>query len=115
MFTHTVNKSVYLKRFIYVCCFFKTNSNEVRVSVVPNQSKDKLWVFALNKLYRFSPGRLSKTPVIDSVYFPSHFRGGLLGFENIFPLNENRALLGTSNGYILYDLEQNKSQIMRFL
>ena len=29
-----------------------------------------------------------------------------MGFENIFTLNENRALLGTSNGYILYDLEQ---------
>ena len=106
VYTYSKQKRLFEKDSFMSAVFPKTNSNEVRVSVVPNQSKDKLWVFALNKLYRFSPGRLSKTPVIDSVYFPSHFRGGLLGFENIFPLNENRALLGTSNGYILYDLEQ---------
>ena len=106
VYKYSKQKRLFEKDSFMSDVFPKTNSSKVRVSVVPNQSKDKLWVFALNKLYRFSPGRLSKTPVIDSVYFPSHFRGGLLGFENIFTLNENRALLGTANGYILYDLEQ---------
>lgn len=107
-----------LKRFeidsFMTRAFSKVSSNEVRISVVPNEANNKLWVFALNKLYRFSPGRLSQIPVIDSVYFPSHFRGGLLGFENIYNLSDNKALLGTSNGYILYDLDQvieNKNRV----
>ena len=71
VYTYSKQKRLFEKDSFMSAVFPKTNSNEVRVSVVPNQSKDKLWVFALNKLYRFSPGRLSKTPVIDSVYFPS--------------------------------------------
>ena len=83
-----------------VSALFST-SNFVSGKMV--EENDKLWIFAKNNLFC-----LDKNP-ISGKYWPtkyplsSNVRKIIRGFENISPLQDTSYLIGTSEGYLIFD------------
>ena len=66
--------------------------------------------FSKNSLNYVSPDRLSGAPKIKKIPFSSVLPKGLTGYENIFYLNKNSFLIGTSTGYIVVNVNKIKDK-----
>ena len=89
--------------------FFKsifTDSSYVSGKLVYNQDDDKLWNFSKNQLIYIESGKLTNVPTINAVDLPNDIRNSKLGFENIMYLKDNLYLLGTTDGYLVIDLDK---------
>jgi DNA-binding CsgD family transcriptional regulator len=66
-----------------------------------------IWSFNNQELTLISKGKMSEAPVFKKIPLPNSFRDeGVIGFENILKLEENKYLLGTSSGYMIIDQEK---------
>tara|TARA_R110002049_G_scaffold168670_7_gene335242 strand:- start:1182 stop:3938 length:2757 start_codon:yes stop_codon:yes gene_type:complete len=74
--------------------------------LVFNKETNTLWGFSKNNLNYISPGKLSKTPIIEKIPFSEALDLGLTGYENVTYIKDNEFLLGTSTGYIIIDLNK---------
>jgi AraC family chitin signaling transcriptional activator len=73
-------------------------------------TKDKrLWLFTHDKIVYVTSGKLSKEPVITSLYIPFALRQASNGYENVTFLKDKTFLFGTGNGYFLIDLNSYKN------
>ncbi len=69
-------------------------------------SDDKLWSFSTKNVNYMTPGKLSNMPEIKRIALPIEQRKGNIGYENIYPLNDQRYLIGTTDGYVVIDLDK---------
>lgn len=75
--------------------------------IVDAQNK-MLWNFSKKKLSYISSGKLSSNPTVTTIPFSELLPHGLTGSENISSLNDQRYLIGTSEGYIILNLNKIK-------
>lgn len=77
---------------------------------LPDKGANKLWYFTKNGLSMISPEVFSQALSITTIPIPSFFRGslGVVGFENINRISDDKYLLGISNGLVTLDLEKRK-------
>ncbi len=68
--------------------------------------KQMLWAFTEENLVLLSPGRIDNEPQITRVALPLSLRENVVGFENLLHMGNKNYLLGTTNGYILFDLDK---------
>ncbi|WP_051229816.1 helix-turn-helix and ligand-binding sensor domain-containing protein [Psychroserpens burtonensis] len=71
---------------------------------------NKLWSFGLKNIKYITPGLLNNIPKINTIPLSKNLRKSVIGYENIFPIKNQKYLLGTSSGYIIIDLNKMKSQ-----
>lgn len=64
----------------------------------------KLWRFSKENISYVSTNDLTNELEIHTISIPAYLRKGIIGFENISPINGNKYLLGTTSGYITLDL-----------
>ncbi len=81
-----------------------SGDNYVSGKLVLDTSANRLWSFAKNNISYIDPGKLSATPEIKKIPIPISLRKGMTGYENIKPIGNDIYLLGTSNGYLILDL-----------
>ncbi len=62
---------------------------------------NKLWFFTKNYIYYYSSGKLSSELKKNSLPIPSSLTNSMPGYENILQLNDNRYLIGTTDGYYI--------------
>jgi DNA-binding CsgD family transcriptional regulator len=74
--------------------------------LIYNDKANTLWAFSKNNLNYISPGKLSGIPKINTIAFSNSIPKGLAGFENNTFLENQKYLIGTSNGYIIADLNK---------
>jgi DNA-binding CsgD family transcriptional regulator len=67
---------------------------------------NRLWGFSSNEIRFISPGKLSKTPEVNSIPLPYELRKSTISFENVISVSDQHYLLGTTSGYILINLEK---------
>lgn len=89
---------------------FISEDNYVSGKFINDNSGNKLWGFLKNKLVYFEPGKLTDVPTFNAINLPSNLRKSKLGYENIIQLTNNLYLLGTTEGYIVIDLNKFKSK-----
>ncbi|WP_405607715.1 triple tyrosine motif-containing protein [Polaribacter sp. Asnod1-A03] len=65
-----------------------------------------LWSFSKSSIKYLRPGKLSDKPTVKSIPFSSSMPKAAYGYENIIHLGKNKYLIGTSNGYIIIDLNR---------
>lgn len=65
-----------------------------------------LWIFTKENITVLSSGRISNKPNIQRITLPLSVRENVIGYENILHLGNSIYLLGTTNGYILFDLNK---------
>jgi DNA-binding CsgD family transcriptional regulator len=78
--------------------------------MIVDNNTNTLWGFSKNDLSFISPGKLTKTPIVNKISFPYTLRKGLSGYESISSLGDNRFILGSSMGYIIIELDKIKNK-----
>jgi DNA-binding CsgD family transcriptional regulator len=71
---------------------------------------NKLWSFSAKNIKYISPGLLNDIPKVNTIPLSSDLRKSVTGYENIFPIERQKYLLGRSSGYLFIDLNLIKSQ-----
>lgn len=74
--------------------------------LVADNRLNRLWSFSTNSLNYISPGKLSNIPKINKISLSNELREAKIGYENIYYLNAQKYLIGTSTGYIIIDLDK---------
>lgn len=75
-----------------------------------NEKANTLWSFSEKELNYLSLGKLSDTPKINKIPFSKSLPRGLTGYENISNITNKKYLIGTSNGFILLDLDKQQNK-----
>lgn len=79
---------------------------------LPDRRANKLWYFTKNGLSVISPEVFSDTFTITTIPVPSFFKRslGVAGFENISGIQDDKYLIGISNGFVTLDLSKRKER-----
>ena len=76
---------------------------------------ERLWAFSNDNIEYIESDAVSNKPVIYHIPMPAKLRKGVLGFENISFISDNKYVLGTANGYINIDLSKLKTSPNRYI
>ena len=68
-----------------------------------NGEQNKLWRFADDNILIVSPGSVSSVPQTEVIPISENLRNVVAGFENLSKISNDEYLIGTSNGYIVYN------------
>jgi len=104
VFKYNIKQQKFIKDTIYSKLFNKDTFTSGKL-VVDSES-DKLWSFSNYNINYLSPRKLSNIPSINNISLPSNLRNDVSGYENIAYLKDNLYLYGTSQGYILINLDK---------
>ena len=106
LFSYDDKNEVFRKTDLLKAYF--TASNYISGKLVYDENKDRLWSFSKNQLIYLETGKLTDKPKINTIDLPSDLRKSKPGFENILYLDNNSYLLGTTDGYLIIDVEKFK-------
>lgn len=84
-----------------------SDSTFVSGKLVLDETYNRLWAFSSKHFHLITPGKLSKKSIIHDIPISQSLREGSLGYENVYPINEHENIVGTNNGYIIVDVNQN--------
>ena len=76
-----------------------------------NGESNKLWRFADDNILIISPGSISSIPQIEIIPISENLRNVVAGFENLSKISNEEYLIGTSNGYIIYNKDVPDTQV----
>ncbi|MBC3847394.1 LuxR family transcriptional regulator [Winogradskyella echinorum] len=74
--------------------------------LIYDKKGDKLWGFSNNEIIYVEPGKLSSKPKVNVIAISSEVRKSKPAFENILLLRDNNYLIGTTEGYLIMDLNK---------
>jgi len=74
--------------------------------LVVDTKSNTLWSFSKYNLTYISPRKLSYVPKVNRISLPNNLRNDVSGYENITFIKDNVYLYGTSQGYILINLDK---------
>ena len=74
--------------------------------LVLDDETNSLWSFSTKSLNYITPGGLTNIPQIEKISLPVSLRKGMTGYENIYHINDENYLIGTTMGYIIFDLKK---------
>ena len=82
----------------------KLTSNSTRISgTIINDGSDKIWGFTENSIFNIGLSQLSTSYNMSAIYLPKEVRNITIGHENIIALDNERYVIGVSNGYLVYN------------
>jgi len=82
--------------------------NYLSGKLVVDNDNNRLWLFSKNDIAYIEPGTLSDKPKINKISIPHELRNSKVGYENILSLGDNSYLIGTTDGYLMVDLNKLK-------
>lgn len=80
--------------------------NYLSGKLVVDDYNNRLWLFSKKDITYLEPGTLSDEPKIRKISIPNELRNSKVGYENILCLEDNIYLLGTTDGYLIVDLNK---------
>ena len=83
-----------------------THENYVSGKLVSDIEKNRLWGFFVHQVVYIEPGKLSDQPKINTIDLPSSLRKNKSGFENMLHLNDETYLMGTTEGFLVIDINR---------
>jgi AraC family chitin signaling transcriptional activator len=72
---------------------------------------NRLWAFSKENICYATPGKLSNVPVINKFPLPLEIRKNIAGYENLLEINDEEYIIGTSNGYIIMNVNKFEQKI----
>ncbi len=91
----------FVKDSIFSSLFSSYNSLSTLLQI--NGEPNKIWRFAEDNILIISPGSVSSKPQIETIPISESLRNVVAGFENLSKISNDEYLIGTSNGYLIYD------------
>lgn len=74
--------------------------------LIYDKTDNHLWSFTKDDIRYFSPGKLSAVPDLEIIPIKGGLHVGASGYENLIHLEEKKYLIGTSDGYLVIDLNK---------
>jgi AraC family transcriptional regulator, chitin signaling transcriptional activator len=108
VFTYNSEQDKFLKDPILSRLFKKNEYTSGKLILNPN--RNILWAFSKKKLSYISPDKISNNLKVNEISYSESLPIGLTGYENISYLNDQKYLLGTTNGFIKLDLDKVKNK-----
>ncbi len=72
--------------------------------LILTQPEDILWVFTKSDISFVNRDQLTNAPKIKGVPLTKDMREGILGYEHITRLDDSQYLIGTTSGYMIFDI-----------
>ncbi len=104
VFKYNTKQQKFIKDTLYSELFNKENYTSGKL--VADTKSNKLWGFSKYNISYIAPRKLSDVPKINTISLPINLRNDVSGYENITYISDNLYLYGTSQGYILIDLDK---------
>lgn len=67
---------------------------------------ESLWIFTKDNVSAIFPDKINNESTIYRIAMPFSVRESMFGFENLLSLGNDTYLLGTTNGYIMFDMRK---------
>lgn len=76
--------------------------------LIADHKQHRLWGFTNSAILSLSPSQFNSKHEVVRVPIPISFRKnmGVLGFESITPIEKNKYLIGTADGYVTLDMDK---------
>ena len=74
--------------------------------IIPDVTSNKLWSFSSNEIRFLSPGKLSNKPELNIIPLKGSLHKSATGYENIINLTDKKYLIGTTDGFLIIDLNK---------
>jgi AraC family chitin signaling transcriptional activator len=74
--------------------------------IIPDVTSNKLWSFSTNEIRFLSPGKLSNKPELNIIPLKGSLHKSATGYENIINLTDKKYLIGTTDGFLIIDLNK---------
>lgn len=97
-------KNSFQKDSIYSKVF--KNQGYTSGKLIIDNYTNTLWSFSDKGINYISQGKLSSTPKINRISLPSSLRKGMTGYESVSHIEAQKYLFGTSEGFIIIDLDK---------
>ena len=82
-----------------------TKESYVSGKLIYSKASNLLWGFSDKNIHYISTGKISNVPTINTIPISNNLRKGATSYENVSLLKDQNYLLGTSNGYIILNLD----------
>ncbi|MBT2163527.1 helix-turn-helix and ligand-binding sensor domain-containing protein [Zobellia barbeyronii] len=107
IFKYNENTQTFIIDTVLTTIFYDNNDNPVGIFIADEQAK-RLWSFTNSNIVYASPEKFNSSSKINKIAIPSDVRRnlGVLGFESLTPINNEKYLIGMSNGYLTLDLKK---------
>ena len=109
IFLYDIKEDVFKRDAIYSQLI--SENDFISAELAFNKSNNKLWSFSKEGVKYLIPGSLSSQPTVRSIPLSATVPKATFGNENISHLENEKYLIGTSNGYVVVDL--NKLNILK--
>ena len=74
--------------------------------MINDKDGNRLWGFSKNEVIYIEPGKLSGSPEVNVIPISSQMRKTKTGYENILRLDHSKYLIGTTEGYIVINIDK---------
>ena len=74
--------------------------------LISDNSSNRLWAFPKDGIVYMEPGKFTEEPEMNLIPITGDIRQSKPGYENILYLNNNKYLVGTTEGYLIIDLDR---------
>jgi AraC family transcriptional regulator, chitin signaling transcriptional activator len=81
------------------------NDNYISGKLIHDE-KQILWAFTEDNIVQLSPNGIDDEPQVTRIPLPLSIRENVSGFENILHVANKEYMIGTTNGYVLIDLNK---------
>ena len=107
IFKYDAQQTKFVSDTLLTNAFYGDSDNPVGIFITDEQSK-RLWCFTNNSIAYASPGKFDTNSQVSKIAIPTYVRKnlGVLGFESLTPLENEKYLIGISNGYLTVDLNK---------
>tara|TARA_B110000091_G_scaffold195357_1_gene221940 strand:+ start:22 stop:2865 length:2844 start_codon:yes stop_codon:yes gene_type:complete len=106
VFVYDEGKDFFKKDIVYSSLI--DSGNFISAKLIHDPVKNRLWSFSKEQIKYLTPGKLSNKPKVTSISISEYIPKAVSGYENITYLENQKYLIGTSDGFIQMDLNSLK-------
>lgn len=89
-----------------------SGKNYVSGKLINDIAGNKLWAFSNDAIIYIEPGKLSSEPKVNIIPISSELRKTKTAYENILDLSNNNYLIGTTEGFLIVDLNKIENEAL---
>jgi len=109
VFLYNKKKDIFIRDSIYSQLI--SENNFISAELAFNKSNNILWSFSKENIKYLIQGKLSNKPTVKSIPVSVSMPRATYGYENIMHIENEKYLIGTSNGYVAVNLNKLKNPV----
>ena len=109
VFFYNEEKDLFQKDSVYSQLI--DSENFISAKLIHNPLQNRLWSFSKDQINYLTLGKLNNQPKVQTIYISEFLPKAVSGYESIIHLENEKYLIGTSDGFLEMDLNSQKKPI----